>query len=80
MEKMLHRVLIPGIALGSLLILTASSSMGPRTIQDDRFDCGASVQKSIEEQFLLNMVGLRYGRAPSFIEVSSIINSYSLEG
>jgi hypothetical protein len=75
-----HHTLLIAPSLLSLVILAGCTSVGPRTIQGDRFNYGASIQKSVEEQLLLNMVGLRYGRAPSFIEVSSIINSYSLEG
>ena len=74
------RAFVLGTCLAALAVLSGCTSVGPRTIQGDRFDYGTSVQKSFEEQLLLNMVGLRYGRAPSFIEVSSIINSYSLEG
>jgi len=54
-------------------------TIGPSTIVRDRFDYTVSVADSWKRQLLLNVVKIRYGDAPIFLEVASIINQYSLE-
>lgn len=61
------------------VLLSGCVSIGPGTIPRDRFDYAKSIRTSWKEQMLLNMVGLRYGEAPVFLEVSSVISQYSLE-
>ncbi|GAB4343832.1 MAG: hypothetical protein Kow0099_22620 [Candidatus Abyssubacteria bacterium] len=65
----------------SLLCVTfpGCASVGPRTVAHDRFDYVNTISDSWKDQMLLNMVMLRYGDAPVFLDVSSIINSYSVE-
>ena len=65
-----------------LLALSAvsCSSMGHKTIPRDQFDYNTAISNSWKEQMLLNMVRLRYGEAPMFVDVSTIIAQYSLEG
>jgi len=46
----------------------------------DRFDYATAVADSWKRVMLLNIVKLRYGDTPVFLEVVSIINQYSLEG
>ena len=46
----------------------------------DRFDYGQSVAESWKRQMLLNVVRIRYADAPIFIDVTSVINSYTLTG
>ena len=65
--------------LGALL-LTSCASIGPPTIARDRFDYVTSVSESWKRQMLLNLLKVRYSDAPVFMDVSSVINSYSLEG
>jgi hypothetical protein len=54
--------------------------MGPPTISRDRFDYVASISDSWKRQMLLNLLKVRYSHAPVFMDVASVINSYSLEG
>ena len=54
--------------------------MGPPTIARDRFDYVNSVSDSWKRQMLLNLLKTRYVDAPVFMDISSVINSYSLEG
>jgi hypothetical protein len=54
--------------------------MGPATIARDRFDNATAVAESWKRVMLLNIVKIRYGDAPVFLEVTSIINQYALEG
>lgn len=66
------------IAVG--LLLTACHSIGPGTIPRDHFDYNAAVAQSWKEQTLRNMVRLRYGEAPVFLDVASVIAQYAREG
>ncbi|MSR62081.1 MAG: hypothetical protein EXS08_06530 [Planctomycetes bacterium] len=68
------------LLLGSALCAACASSLGPATIPRDRIDYGASIARAGQEQLLTNLVKLRYAEIPVFLEVSSIINQYSLEG
>lgn len=63
-----------------LALLTGCATLGPGTIARDRFDYTTSVADSWKRQMLLNIVKIRYGDAPIFLDVASIINQYSLEG
>ncbi len=68
---------------GPALLLPAlfgCSSLGPAVIPRDRLDYLSSVAESWKAQTLLNVVRLRYGDAPSFLEVSSLVSSYAVQG
>jgi len=71
-----------GAVLMSLLALAMAgcASLGPGSIPRDRLDYDHMVTESWKRQMLLNLVKLRYGDAPLFMDVTSVINSYSLEG
>lgn len=55
-------------------------NVGPDTISRDRFNYGQAIANSWEEQMIFNMLRVRYGEAPVFLDVSQVINQYSLEG
>ena len=61
-------------------LLASCTSLGPQTIERDRMDYGLSLNTSIKQQLLANIVRLRYMEAPVFVDVSSVINQYSLSG
>ena len=69
-----------GVFCLSALLLMACASVGPPTIARDRFDYVASISDSWKRQMLLNLLKVRYTDAPVFMDISSVINSYSLEG
>ena len=46
----------------------------------DRLDYISAVGEFWKEQTLLNVVRLRYGDAPSFVDVSSVISAYTFQG
>ena len=56
------------------------ATVGPETVERDRPGYNDAIAESMKAQMLLNMVKLRYGDMPLFLDVSSIINSYALEG
>ncbi len=69
-----------GFAPVLLLGLARCASIGPAVIPRDRTDYLSSIADSWKEQNLLNIVRIRYGDAPSFLDVSSIISSYAIGG
>ncbi len=65
-----------------LIILAAASctrGLGPRSISVDRTAYLEAVGNSWKEQILYNIVKLRYGDAPTFVDISRIQQSYQLE-
>ena len=55
-------------------------SIGPGTVPRDRFDYITAISDSWKSQMLLHMVKLRYGDAPVFLDIASVINQYGIEG
>jgi len=64
----------------ALLALAGCASVSPGRITTDRMDYGQVIADSWKRQTLLNVVRLRYGDAPVFLDVASVINSYSVGG
>lgn len=69
-------------AVGALVLLALAgcTSVSPQRINTDRMDYGQVIADSWKRQTLLNVVRLRYSDAPVFLEIASIINSYSVSG
>ena len=63
-----------------ILILSGCAGIGPTTVSRDRFDYTAAISESWKNQMLLNMVKMRYGDAPVFLDVSSVISQYQITG
>lgn len=62
-----------------VLVLSGCSSIGPRSVSTDSFDYTRELADSWKQRMLINMVRLRYGDTPIFLDVASVINQYSLE-
>jgi hypothetical protein len=73
------RVKIAVIAC-ALLFFAGCSSIGTRTITSDRFDYNAAISDSWKDQMLINLVKIRYGDSPVFLDIASVISQYSMEG
>lgn len=69
-----------GFLVGAILLLSACASIGPGTVSRDRFDYTAAISDSWKHQMLFNMIKIRYGDAPVFMDVSSVISQYQVSG
>lgn len=67
------------IIIAALLLLAGCSGIGPHTVNRDRFEYTNALAESWKSQMLKNLVGLRYGEPPVFLDVVSVINQYALE-
>ena len=65
--------------IAALLHVASCSSIGPGSVRRDRVDYVGAVADSWKHQTLLNIVRLRYGDAPVFLDVSSLISSYTVQ-
>lgn len=71
---------VPIFLLATVLLLSGCAGIGPGTVVRDRFDYTMAISESWKSQMLLNMVKLRYGDTPVFLDVASVINSYEISG
>lgn len=62
-----------------LLVVSGCASIGPQTVMNDSFDYTGVLAESWKQRMLFNMVRFRYGDTPYFLDVTSVINQYSLE-
>ena len=70
---------------GSFVALFLIASAGcirvpPARITADRMDFGQVIQEPWKRQTLLNIVRMRHADVPMFLDIASVINSYSLSG
>jgi hypothetical protein len=71
----------PGAAVAlAALALGGCANLGARRLPADRLDFTESLRQSDRTQILSNVVALRYGEAPSFLAVGSVVNQYVREG
>ena len=61
------------------LLFSGCTTIGPSSIAKDRFDYTGAIAESWKKMMLLNIVKVRYGDTPTFLEVASVINQYALE-
>ena len=66
--------------VSAVLFSAGCASVGPSTVTRDRFDYTGAISDSWKHQMLLNMVKIRYGDAPVFLDVSSVISQYQISG
>jgi hypothetical protein len=66
------------LALATVLALAGCAGIGPDRVKRDRFDYVAAISESWKQQMLLNLLKVRYSDAPVFLDVSSVIASYTI--
>lgn len=60
------------------LTLTGCARLGPATLRGERKNYNVAIQKTNDEQLLLNLVRLKYRDTPFFMEVSSVASQMTL--
>jgi hypothetical protein len=78
----IRRIKTASLILMAVMILSCWScaGIGPGTVSRDRFDYTEAISDSWKRQMLFNMVKIRYGDAPVFMDVSSVISQYQITG
>jgi hypothetical protein len=73
----------PRRAVAKLLLLAlvglAGCTIGPGTVRRDRFDYTGAVGESWKSQMLLNLVKIRYGDTPVFLDIGQIVAGYTVQ-
>ena len=70
---------MPHLALcGLLLVVILPGCIGPRSLELTRLRYDQAVHETSEQQWLRNVVRLRYGDLPSFLDVSAITSQFEL--
>jgi hypothetical protein len=62
------------------LIISACDTLGPKALRQGRTDYSTSILDTNNEQFLLNIVRVRYNKTPYVLDISSISSRIEFEG
>lgn len=70
------------ILLGASVVacLGGCVGIGPPTLTRDRFDYNSAISDSWKQQMLNNLVKIRYGDTPVFLDVTNVISQYGFQG
>jgi hypothetical protein len=69
-----------GIMILAVFQIAGCAGVGAPTVERDRFDYVTAISESWKQQTLLNLLKTRYADAPVFMDVTSVINQYAVEG
>ena len=76
----LNRLVTPlCVGIVAAALFTGCRSIGPGSVNRDRFDYSSAIADSWKQQTLLNIIKLRYFDLPVFVDVSSVVAGYSLQ-
>ena len=73
-----NRPILFYILVTLLTSIAGCAKLGPATIKSQRVDYNLAVQKTNDEQLLLNLARLKYRDTPFFMEVSSVASQFIL--
>ena len=73
------RPFLHGLIASLSLLSVSCSQIGPGTIANGRFDYNEAIVRSFDDQMLLNLVRLRYQDSILFLDLTSVVASYSRE-
>lgn len=62
-----------------VMVMAGCGNIGPGAMTRDRFDYMGTVAESWKNQMLQNLVKLRYGDTPVFLDVGQIVANYSFQ-
>jgi len=81
-KKSLLKVIRIGLLLSAVLLpmfISGCMRMGPGMILRDQFDYAAAIGDARNQQILMNIVKIRYGDWPVFLEVHQVVAGYNWE-
>lgn len=61
------------------LLPACASNFGPSAVREERPNYNREIVRSHDEQMLLNLVRLRYRDTPLFVELTSVVTSYTFD-
>ncbi|MBE7505390.1 MAG: hypothetical protein HS101_03800 [Planctomycetia bacterium] len=62
-----------------ILLCAGGCTLGPTVLRQSRFEYNDAIQRTTDEQLLLNLVRLRHRKSPLFLEVSHVFVRYDYE-
>jgi hypothetical protein len=65
------------LLFGALLLVLAGCSLGPRALRGNRMDYNMTVQRSNNEELLVNLVRAKYFEHPFFLQVGAIASQFN---
>ena len=74
-----HVRMLRALAVFIVILLSACGQLGPERIELGRGHYNIAVQRTDDEQFLLNLVRLRYRDTPYFLQVASVSTNFTFE-
>ena len=66
------------LCLALTLLIVSCANLGPTTLKSERSNYNLAVQRTNDEQLMLNLVRLKYRDTPFFMEVSSVASQFTL--
>ena len=70
--------LAPFLVIIFLVLIFGCAKLGPTTLKSERSNYNLAVQRTNDEQLLLNLARLKYRDTPFFMEVSSVASQFTL--
>ena len=77
MSTLSRGVLYPALFMLMMCLSLSGCSMGPKVLKGNRLDYNISIQKSNNEELLINLVRAKYYEPLFFLQVGSISSSFS---